>query len=41
VDRGGEAIFIDISSHGEENPIVKTGDNVANVENRRVEVVVR
>ncbi|BBO82917.1 hypothetical protein DSCO28_34830 [Desulfosarcina ovata subsp. sediminis] len=33
--------IIDVSSHGEENPLVKTADNVANAKNRRVEVVVR
>jgi outer membrane protein OmpA-like peptidoglycan-associated protein len=32
---------MDVSSHGEENPLVKTADNVANAENRRVEVIVR
>lgn len=32
---------IDVSSHGEKNPLVKTADNVASAENRRVEVIVR
>lgn len=32
---------IDVSSHGEENLLIKTADNVANAQNRRVEVVVR
>jgi len=32
---------MDVSSHGEENPLVKTADNVSNTKNRRVEVVVR
>ncbi len=41
VKQGIAATFIDVSSHGEENPLVKTGDNVANARNRRVEVVVR
>ena len=41
VDQGVDAAFIDVSSHGEENPLVKTADNVANARNRRVEVVVR
>jgi outer membrane protein OmpA-like peptidoglycan-associated protein len=41
VRRGVDATFIDVSSHGEENPLVKTADNVANAKNRRVEVVVR
>ena len=41
VDRGVDETFMDVSSHGEENPLVKTADNVANAQNRRVEVVVR
>ncbi len=41
VDKGIDAALIDISSHGEENPLVKTADNVANARNRRLEVVVR
>jgi len=41
VDQGIADTFIDVSSHGEENPLVKTADNVANAKNRRVEVVVR
>ncbi len=41
VDRGVDGTFMHVSSHGEENPLVKTADNVANAENRRVEVIVR
>jgi outer membrane protein OmpA-like peptidoglycan-associated protein len=41
VEQGIEEKFIDVSSHGEENLLVKTGDNVANAMNRRVEVIVR
>lgn len=41
VRRGVDATFMDVSSHGEENPLVKTADNVAHAENRRVEVIVR
>ena len=41
VDRGVDGTFMDVSSHGEENPLVKTADNVANAKNRRVEVIVR
>ncbi len=41
VDMGVDDTFMDVSSHGEENPQVKTADNVANAENRRVEVIVR
>lgn len=33
--------YIDTTSHGEENPIVPTVDNVGNARNRRVEIVVR
>lgn len=40
-DNGIDEKFVDVSSHGEENQIVKTADNVANAKNRRVEVVVR
>ena len=32
---------LEVSSHGEENPLVRTGDNVREERNRRVEVVVR
>ena len=38
---GVPAASVEVSSHGEENPLVKTGDNVDNAKNRRVEVVVR
>ncbi|MCJ8499493.1 OmpA family protein [Desulfatitalea alkaliphila] len=41
IDRGIDAAFIDVVSHGQENPLVKTPDNVANAQNRRVEVVIR
>lgn len=41
VDNGVDDTFIDVSSHGEENPLVETADNVANAMNRRVEVIVR
>jgi len=41
VERGVDETFMDVSSHGEENPLVKTADNVANAKNRRVEVIVR
>ncbi len=41
VDRGIDDTFMEVSSHGEENPLVKTADNVAKAENRRVEVIVR
>ncbi len=41
VEKGVDETYIDVSSHGEENPLVKTADNVANAQNRRVEVIVR
>jgi outer membrane protein OmpA-like peptidoglycan-associated protein len=33
--------ILEVTSHGEENPVIKTADNVGNAQNRRVEVVVR
>ena len=41
VERGIDDTFMEVTSHGEENPLVKTGDNVPNAQNRRVEVIVR
>jgi outer membrane protein OmpA-like peptidoglycan-associated protein len=41
VDKGIDDTLVDVSSHGEENPLVKTADNVSKAENRRVEVIVR
>lgn len=41
VKKGVGEAFIETTSHGEENPLVKTADNVGNPKNRRVEVVVR
>jgi len=41
VEKGIPAASIQTTSHGEENPLVKTADNVGNPKNRRVEVVVR
>lgn len=38
---GVKADDIEISSHGENDPLIKTGDNVHEPRNRRVEVVVR
>ena len=32
---------LEITSHGEANPLVPTGDNVSEPRNRRVEVTVR
>lgn len=41
VRNGVDAGHIRITSHGKENPLVPTGDNVNEPRNRRVEVVVR
>jgi len=41
VKRGADPTHITTTSHGEENPLVDTGDNVSEPKNRRVEVVVR
>jgi len=39
--KGIGAEFIQVSSHGEGNPLIPTADEVAEASNRRVEVVVR
>jgi outer membrane protein OmpA-like peptidoglycan-associated protein len=41
VQDGVPAADIGTTSHGKENPLIKTGDNVSEPRNRRVEVVVR
>lgn len=41
VEMGLASSLIEVASHGEENLLVKTADNVKNEKNRRVEVVVR
>lgn len=41
VRKGIDQTYITSTSHGKENPLVKTGDNVDEPKNRRVEVVVR
>lgn len=41
VEAGVSAEYITSTSHGENNPLVKTADNVPEPRNRRVEVVVR
>ena len=41
IQQGVASTFITSTSHGEENPLVKTADNVSEPKNRRVEVVVR
>ncbi len=38
---GVAAAFLSVTSHGEENPLIITGDNVHEPRNRRVEVVIR
>jgi hypothetical protein len=39
--RGVDPAILDIASHGKDNPLVPTGDQVAEPRNRRVEVTVR
>ncbi len=41
VTQGAESNAIRTTSHGKENPLIPTGDNVSEPRNRRVEVVVR
>ena len=41
IERGVPESLIETTSHGEENPLVPTADNVGSARNRRVEVVVR
>ena len=41
IQHGVDAEKIETTSHGEENPLVKTDDNVSEPKNRRVEVIVR
>ncbi len=41
IEHGISVSIIQITSHGEKNPFVKTADNVSEPKNRRVEVVVR
>ncbi len=41
VSSGADVQFIQVTSHGEGNPLVPTKDNVSERRNRRVEVVVR
>ena len=41
VSRGVDPKILEITSHGEGNPLVKTPDGMAEPKNRRVEVVVR
>ena len=41
VEAGVDPSTLDISSHGKENPLVPTGDQVSEPRNRRVEVTVR
>jgi outer membrane protein OmpA-like peptidoglycan-associated protein len=41
VNLGIEKALIEVTSHGEDNPLVKTADEVSEPRNRRVEVVVR
>ena len=39
--RGVDPGFVEVTSHGESNPVIPTADEVAEPKNRRVEVIVR
>ena len=41
VSKGINESIIDVSSHGENNPLVRTADEVEEPKNRRVEIVIR
>jgi outer membrane protein OmpA-like peptidoglycan-associated protein len=41
IENGVAADKIEMSSHGEENLLIKTRDNVSEPKNRRVEIIVR
>ena len=41
VSLGVEAAIIEVTSHGEGNPLIKTADNISEPKNRRVEVTVK
>jgi len=41
VDSGVNSVIIELTSHGKDNPLIKTADNVPEPRNRRVEAVVR
>lgn len=41
MQRGVDAGIVEITSHGEDNPAVKTRDAVAEPRNRRVEIIIR
>lgn len=41
IEKGANSEHIKVTSHGEENLLIKTADNVSEPRNRRVEVIVR
>jgi len=41
ISKGADSNSIEVTSHGEENPLIPTADDVAEPKNRRVEVTVR
>jgi outer membrane protein OmpA-like peptidoglycan-associated protein len=41
IQKGVDSAYIKSTSHGEENPLIQTGNNIHEPRNRRVEVVVR
>ena len=40
-EKGVDPSILDITSHGKDNPLVPTGDQVSEPRNRRVEITVR
>ncbi len=41
ISKGVDPSWIEVASHGEDNPLVKTEDEVAEPRNRRIEITVR
>jgi len=41
VSKGADPAGIEVASHGEDNPLIKTEDEVAEPRNRRIEITVR
>jgi len=41
VSKGADSAGIEVASHGEDNPLIKTEDEVAEPRNRRIEITVR
>ena len=41
IREGIDQAFVSVSSHGEDDPLISTGDDIPEPRNRRVEVIVR